>query len=70
LIGERAVQRRAGIGIDALVEVEAADFGAGVLGHWGDRVFHRLISSARLALMREVWRRRAAFCNALAGRDC
>jgi hypothetical protein len=46
MIGKRAVQCRTGLGVDALVEVEAADLGAGVLGHRGDRVFHRLISSA------------------------
>ncbi len=43
MIGERAVQRSMGLAIDALVEVEAANLGAGVLGHRGDRVFHRLV---------------------------
>ncbi len=32
MVGEGAVQRGPGLGVDALVQVEAADLGAGVRG--------------------------------------
>ncbi len=46
MVGKGAVQRGAGLVVNASVEVEAAHFGAGMRGQRGDRVFHRLVYSA------------------------
>ena len=42
MLGKGAVQRSAGFGVDPLVQVNAAHFGAGMRGQRGDRVLHRL----------------------------
>ena len=45
VLGKGAVERGAGFGIDSLVEVNAAHFGASMRGQRGDRVFHQAASS-------------------------
>jgi len=40
MLGKGAVQRRAGCGVDSLVQIDAAHFGAGMRAQPGDRVFH------------------------------
>src|SRR5207237_1176296 len=46
MLGKGAVQRGAGFRVDALVQVNAAHFGAGMWGQRGNRVLHRAISSS------------------------
>jgi hypothetical protein len=40
MTGKSAVEGRTGVGVDAAIEIDAADLGAGVRGQWGQREIH------------------------------